>query len=352
MKENKLIIEYRNSIDDYKSLKVKCHNLIEELCKQKSIQIHSVSSRVKEEESLKGKIANKGEKYNTLTDITDILGIRIITLFEDDVHKVEEIIKEEFEIDEVNSEDKFEKLSASEFGYRSVHYVCKISKKRSLLPEYSGLSQLKFEIQIRSILQHAWAEIEHDQGYKSESDLPENIWRDFFRVAGLLELADMEFVRIRKEIKNYSDSLKINDKSVNIPINMISFDKFLDESNILNEIESEISEINSIPIKGKFRGSQMTKLLSLLNIKNIKDLEKILGERKEQIIAFTTKWIESQRLLRKGLSVWTLAYILKAEEGKDELEKYFEQMNIGGTQYLATNSERVYDTLEKIKTTP
>lgn len=351
MKEDKIILEYRNSAAQFTKLKDKCDNLLRELCDYKSIQIHSISSRFKTENSLKGKIANKGEKYNSLSDITDIVGIRIITLFEDDVQKVENIIRDEFEVDPENSGDKFQKLKANEFGYRSVHFICSIGKSRKDLLEYKNISSLKFEIQVRSILQHAWADIEHDLGYKFEADLPNHIQRDFFRIAGLLELADMEFLRIKKEIKKYSDTLKINDKSVSIPINVISFDKFLDESHILNEIEDKISQINKIPIQGKFRGSQMMKILTILNLDNLTKLEEKLEDKKIQLIDFTTKWIEGQNLLRKGLSIWTLAYILKAEEGKIELENYLKLMDIGGSQYLATNSERIISTLNLIKST-
>jgi len=349
MKEDKIISEFRNSTDQFSKLKNKCESLLRELCDHKSIQIHSISARLKTEDSIKGKIANKGEKYNSISDITDIVGIRIITLFEDDVQKVEDVIKDEFEVDPENSEDKFQKLKANEFGYRSVHFVCSIGKKRRHLREYIEISSLKFEIQVRSILQHAWADIEHDLGYKFEGDLPDHIQRDFFRVAGLLELADLEFLRIKKAIKDYSDNLKINDKSTNIPINVISFDKFLEDSIVLNEIEYKISEINTIPIVGKFRGSQMMKILTILDFDNLTKLEEKLENYKDQLINFTTKWIEGQKLIRKGLCVWTLAYILKAEEGKEELENYLKLMDIGETEYLTTNSERIIKTLELIK---
>jgi putative GTP pyrophosphokinase len=351
MNEEIILEEYKKGLSLYDSLKIKSHSLLDDLCKVKSIQIHSISSRLKDEDSLKRKILNKGEKYNSINDITDIVGIRIITMFEDDVEKVEKVIKNEFNIDPNNSGDKFQKLNSNEFGYRSVHCVCSIGTERGVLAEYRDISSLKLEIQVRSILQHAWADIEHDLGYKFETDLPEHIRRDFSRVAGLLELADMEFLRIKKEIKRYSDNLKINDKSKNIPINVISFDKFLEKSVALNQIDLAISKTNDIPIQGNFRGSQMMKILTLLDINNLNDLEHILKERKEELINFSSKWIKGQKLLRRGLCVWTLAYIIMAERGEEELEQYLKLMNIGGTEYLATNSERIFKTIEEIKNT-
>ena len=326
MKEELIIKEYKESIGNFTKLKKRCDSLIDELCQKDGIQIHSISSRIKTEDSLKGKIANKGEKYNSLIDITDILGIRIITLFEDDVIKVETVLKSIFEIDKNNSEDKFNKLKANEFGYRSVHFVCSLNAERKKLRENEDIANLKFEIQVRSILQHSWAEIEHDLGYKFESDLPDQIQRDFFRVAGLLELADMEFIRIKKEIQKYANTLRINDPTIFIPINVISFDKFLEESYMLNEIESEISKINAIPIQGKFRGSQMMKIFQLIKVKDLTELEEILKTKKNQLIQFTVRWIEGQKIIRKGLSIWTLAYILKAEISKEDLEDYLDQI--------------------------
>lgn len=350
MNEVTIIEEYKKLHSLYQKLETQCLSLIKELFKDQKIKIHTIASRLKTKESLKGKILNKSEKYQKLTDITDLVGIRIIALFEDDVQKIENIIKDEFLIDPENSEDKFIKLNPNEFGYRSVHYICSVNDARASLPEYKSISKLKFEVQIRSLLQHAWAEIEHDLGYKNEGDLPSKLQRDFFRIAGLLELADMEFVRIRKEIKVYSDKLRINDNSATLPVNVISMDKYLDESDILNQIESEISKLNNIQIQGKFRGTQLVKILSLLGINDLNELEATLIERRDLLLRFTKKWIEGQNLMRRGLSIWTLAYIIKAEEGKTELENYLEAMNIGETQYIGTTTDRINKTLSESKT--
>ena len=65
--------------------------------------------------------------------------------------------------------------------------------ERMVLRENKAFEGLKCEIQIRSVLQHAWAEIEHDLGYKSELTIPKEVRRSFSRLAGLLELGDKEF---------------------------------------------------------------------------------------------------------------------------------------------------------------
>ncbi|WP_242785636.1 GTP pyrophosphokinase [Bacillus cereus] len=125
------------------------------------------------------KVEKGGNKYSTLNDITDISGIRVITYFSDDVDKVASMIQNEFEIDETNSVDKRTLLDPDRFGYLSLHYVIKLNTLRTSLVEYQRFKDLKAEVQIRSILQHAWAEIEHDLGYKSKNSIPRVVKRDF-----------------------------------------------------------------------------------------------------------------------------------------------------------------------------
>ena len=72
-----------------------------------------------------------------------------------------------------------------------------ISSVRASLPEYQKYKDAVTEIQVRTILQHAWAEIEHDIQYKSSITIPKDIRRRFMALAGLLEIADREFQAIQ-----------------------------------------------------------------------------------------------------------------------------------------------------------
>ena len=73
-------------------------------------------------------------------------------------------LQDQFYIDEKNSVDKRKALGDREFGYLSLHRIAMVSPQRGKLIEYLRFKDEPFEIQIRSILQHAWAEIEHDLG--------------------------------------------------------------------------------------------------------------------------------------------------------------------------------------------
>jgi putative GTP pyrophosphokinase len=104
--------------------------------------------------------------------VTDLVGARVITYFADDVDRVARIIRnlDNFEIDPRNSVDKRRALQADQFGYQSLHLVALLSKRR-IFTENREFEGLKIEIQIRSLLQHTWAEIEHAY-YKAERTLP------------------------------------------------------------------------------------------------------------------------------------------------------------------------------------
>ncbi|MGK1439229.1 GTP pyrophosphokinase, partial [Klebsiella pneumoniae] len=122
-----------------------------------------------------------------------------------------DIITNCFNVDFNNSLNQDERLSVDQIGYRSVHYVCDLGPTRSALPEFEGLSSLKFEIQVRTVLQHAWAELAHDRSYKFSGKLPAEIERHLFLYAGMLEIADKGFDELSLKIDEYAK--EINSKS-------------------------------------------------------------------------------------------------------------------------------------------
>jgi ppGpp synthetase/RelA/SpoT-type nucleotidyltranferase len=170
---------------------------------QNAIDYLAVSGRTKDRKSTLEKIKRKGYT-NPAGQITDLSGIRIILYFESDVQKVAAIISNAFSVDEANSSNKDDGLSPDQIGYRSVHYVCDLGHHRVQVQEYKGLEDLKFEFQIRTVLQHAWAELSHDRKYKFSGKLPREIERKLYLYAGLLEIADRGFDELAKAIDDYS----------------------------------------------------------------------------------------------------------------------------------------------------
>ncbi len=179
--------------------------ILQEELHAKSIRVQSVEVRAKSIESFQRKISQAREAgsgkipvKDPLTEITDLAGVRVITLFPKTLVEVDLILHEQFEIIEID--DKSETLKEDDrFGYHSVHYLVRLLPNRTELAEYGRFRDLVAEIQLRTILQHVWAEIEHDIQYKSVEAMPTAIRRRFIMLAGLLELADREFQAIRDE---------------------------------------------------------------------------------------------------------------------------------------------------------
>lgn len=210
--ENKpaVMAEYDSKCRLYESFASEVEHQLKKILKAKGIVYNAITYRLKKRKSLSEKIDRKNDKYTALSDLTDIAGVRVITYYAEDVDKVAEIVEREFVIDKENSIDKRNALEPDRFGYCSVHYVAEMSRERLNLPEYQAYAGLKCEIQIRSVLQHAWAEIEHDLGYKSEVAIPKGIRRSFSRLAGLLEIADKEFQEIRSYLQSYQSEVTEN----------------------------------------------------------------------------------------------------------------------------------------------
>src|ERR1700693_3654848 len=135
--------------------------LIDASLQDANIRYHSVQSRVKSRQKLREKYSDPEKDYKRLEDITDLAGLRIITYYEDDIDRVADVIKREFELDQENSVDKRE-TEPDRFAYSAVNYVCKHLKKRATDVEYKKFADIRCEIQITSILRHAWSEIEHE----------------------------------------------------------------------------------------------------------------------------------------------------------------------------------------------
>jgi putative GTP pyrophosphokinase len=219
---------YKSHRPLYDSLAHKVEQIIKENLDQKGVVYHSVTCRAKGLKEFADKAAK--DKYSDpVAQIKDMAGVRVITYLESDVQGVAGVVEGLFSIDKENSFDQSKLLGSDRVGYRSVHYVAKLDSARCKLPEYTRYSELPFEIQIRSLLQHAWAEIEHDRNYKFSGKLPSKLERRFYLVAGILEVADHEFVEIAGEIDRYKADVveEIGKNELDIEINSVSLKEYL-----------------------------------------------------------------------------------------------------------------------------
>jgi ppGpp synthetase/RelA/SpoT-type nucleotidyltranferase len=185
---------------------------VEHIARETGAVVHVVAARAKSLESLRGKLRRK-QYSRPSSQLTDLIGVRVITYYRDAVDLIVRRLQQVFEINEKESTDKRLTLGLRNFGYRSVHLIARLKPAQVLTPAHQLLRSRWFEIQVRSILEHAWAEIEHEIVYKSGVQQPDEILRRFAALAGSLELLDNEFLALRERrndlVAHYAENYRL-----------------------------------------------------------------------------------------------------------------------------------------------
>ncbi|MCF7859132.1 MAG: hypothetical protein K9N07_07400 [Candidatus Cloacimonetes bacterium] len=213
--------KYREELPHYKIYA----NFLEQVLKKagnKYAPLCIVQSRAKGISSFAEKAVRKAHKYkDPVNQITDLCGARIITHFQYQVDRISQFIKSNFLVDELNSIDVSTRLQVSEFGYLSVHYIV-IPQSDTILgirvPE--EIKDKKAEIQVRTLLQHTWADIAHDRMYKAPIAVPKSWQREMYGLAAIMENSDIAFKNLSEKLDYYTDN----------------YGTMLSEENLLNEI--------------------------------------------------------------------------------------------------------------------
>lgn len=182
---------------------------LEKLLEDANINVLSVTYRTKDLNKFLEKIRRK--KYrDPLNEIEDICGLRIVCYYTSDLNKITSIIKKEFNV--LDSVDKSQLLGEDEFGYLSRHFIVKLKKNWLNTPSYRDLGDLKAEIQLRTVLMHAWADISHKLAYKKTEQAPPQFMRQLNALSAILENADTQFNTLKNDRKKYIE--EISGKSV------------------------------------------------------------------------------------------------------------------------------------------
>lgn len=189
----------RRAVDEYEPVRelfTECAEAVRSVLKTalevEEIQAQSIESRGKSVESFGEKCERPNEKEpnrpkypEPLNGITDLSGVRVIVFLHNKIDEVSALIKREFDVIE-------EELVAEASGYRGIHFLVTFSDKRTPLPEYRRFTGHVTEIQVRTVLQHAWAEVEHGIVYKAKVPVPTQVRERLVDLAGALRVADRE----------------------------------------------------------------------------------------------------------------------------------------------------------------
>ena len=342
-----LLEEYRAQLPLYEQLQRVVMGELQKLVKQSGLEVNSMEARIKAEASLAGKLERKGHKYASLTDITDILGARIITFYNEDVDRIASIAETLFNIDWPNSIDKRQTHKFDSFGYNSLHYICQLPKRLYHDPEHPELNEIRFELQMRTALQHVRSAIQHDIGYKSEIETPMEYHRSLSRLAGMLELADNEFSRIRNSVSDYrrrAQSLVQSGKYEEVELDGDTFRSYL-QMRPFDKLNRKIAAITQAELHDTdYR--PFLQVLRLMGLNTLADVERVTAELFDDAYQLALYQLGSTDIDilagTIGLQNICIVHILKNGGGKTGLAKFFDTIN-GTNSQNEVLAEMVYE---------
>ncbi len=274
MSHDEILRDYQAHRDQLAIAGLRAESELRSRLEQAGLEVHFVASRLKAEESLRRKIARPDKTYRRLWDVTDVVGVRVSTYFEDAIEDVARLVEERFTVDYRHSTDKLRFTDHGRFGYRSMHYVCAFPAADAPHPD------ARFEIQIRTALQHAWAEVEHDLGYKANDAVPELIRRRFSRIASLLEIADQEFVSIRRDLRRYREAVReeVSMGGRGLPIDAVSLETAARAPRI-ETLDLELATMLGKPLADEvFYPGYLARMLRLAGLETTEDLRVAIDE--------------------------------------------------------------------------
>lgn len=241
-------------------------------------------------------------------------------------------------VDPDRSIDKRKVLDPDRFGYLSLHYICKLRPERLKLVEYRRFDGLLVEIQVRSILQHAWAEIEHDLGYKTPAAIPQPIRRRFSRLAGLLEVADTEFIHIRNELEAYSAQVKKEiaqpGQQTSLLVDKVSLKAFVEaDSDWLALEEALASTVKLKVVSPPAVPDAIVEKLRNVGLNTIEEIRSVVAENQDHLLK---QWrlfaaeIKQPGKLHFGFGLYQIYYLMLGKAGgSDALQAEFNKHGVG-----------------------
>ena len=234
----------------------------------------------------------------------------------------------------------------------TVSAICRIPESLYKDPDRPEINHIRFELQIRSLLQHAWANLYHDMGYKNDVEIPVAYQRDMSRLAGLLELADEQFTRIRREITDYRrnvQSLVAMGNFNEVPLNGDTFKSYIELKPYLRLAE-KIAGISNAQL---FEDSLVPYYSVLLHMgmKTIGDLERLRNTYSDDAyqlaiirMASTGSGTMDYSMVLQNICI---VAILKQGFGVAGLIRLFAGL-YGENAYNKQRAQRVFDQAQKI----
>jgi ppGpp synthetase/RelA/SpoT-type nucleotidyltranferase len=227
---------------------------IDLLIKQSDVgEVTKIEGRVKDREECinkfqrkyQGRLEADEQPYEIKDYLSDLIGIRIVCLYDDQIAVVSKVLMDHFRILEVT--DKIAEVESTEdsFGYKGLHMDLALSDEMASHPKYRAFADHPFEVQIRSLIQDAWSVLDHKIKYKRS--IPLDLKRRINVLSALFELADREF----KEIRNAT--MELLQQETADPINDSPGDNGESGGETLSTVNGKkINAFNFLRIAGHF----------------------------------------------------------------------------------------------------
>lgn len=328
---------YNNISKDYYRLYKVVNKDLEKLLDNASIDVESITYRLKDYDKFLEKIERK--KYeDPFNDIEDICGFRITCHYLSYVKEISNLLKEEFVI--LEEIDKSQLLDDDVFGYLSRHFIVKLKESKKG-PVYRDLTNLKFEIQVRTSLQHVWADISHNLVYKKKEKVPSRFMRQLNRLSAILEEADERFDFLNYNREKYIEKLSAESQEtghfdLNQELNLDTFQVFLnfylqDRKKSMDQTANLLDEIGLYNLIHEDK-------ISLAVIWNLYDKHKeniIVDEiristelTKKEVINLKNENLEKFREISKDSKFYSQAGFIRRVLIKDKNYEIFLKMNL------------------------
>ncbi len=336
---DKIIRQYHDNSDLYRNLTHDINDILKRIVDKNNFKISNMAIRIKSEDGLRKKIELKN-KYQDILDVTDVVACRVILLFANDVDRFYDCIAENFDVVEFNDKRKKNYDDRIDFGYNSLHLLIKFTDERCCMIEYSDYKDLVFELQIRTVLQHSWAEIEHGLGYKSQYEIPKDIRRRLTRLSATLELVDEEFVDIARDLDEYNKGLVHTEKVYKTDININSLIQYLHSSEELADIVHTAVKDYGLHLEEETNIMTQSKLIHRMHYMGFTYINELDDFVKKNIRVI--RWLSHHQLMQyeKGetfnvyfVLVW-VSIVMLMNEGIRDPENIFNDETLEGVKKL------------------
>ena len=252
---DELGISYVEKLSLYEEYASRVRNLVQDLIEREDIEIHSIEGWAKAPVDLVRSLNARGDDRDTeLESVLDLVTVRVLLRFPEDVCKVEEIVLAEFDVDHARSVSSSGLEDPFRFGYPAVVYTLALSESRSSLREWGKYRGLGFRLELRTMLQEAWATIVPRVNLNVDSVSEKKLKRRLIRLAALLEEADEGFLSLWEEVKDIAVLVPPQDPAG--PRNTtVTAERIFDEEELYDFFKAEpnvLSRWNSLAVKAGF----------------------------------------------------------------------------------------------------